>query len=314
MTDGKSVRGPHMVAIGLFVLVWLSCVWFGSWELNPNNATRLFGAIALVEQGDARIDRFESLTIDKAQFGEHHYMDKAPGITLMAAPVVWLTNAATGVTSRDHVIDATNPKLATFLRLRLRLAVAFGVATLTAFAAVLLLDLGTGITGNPQAGLFAALGYALGSTVWGWSTTLFGHAPVAALLLIATWAVWRGTSGEREFGRWRYPLMAGAALGWAVVIEFPAALGGLAIGIWAIWRTRDQAWPLRRKLFGICDRRRHCYACCPCCSTTSSPSARRSSSAIRALSVSTACSRACSGSPIPSPTHCTESCSACGAA
>ena len=251
MTDAKPVRGPHAVAIGLFVLVWLSCVWFGSWELNPNNATRLFGAIALVEQGDARIDRFELLTIDKAQFGQHHYMDKAPGITLMAAPVVWLTNAATGVTSRDHVIDATNPKLATFLRLRLRLAVAFGVAILTAFAAVLLLDLGTGITGNPQAGLFAALGYALGSTVWGWSTTLFGHAPDAALLLIATWAVWRGTSGEREFGRWRYPLMAGAALGWAVVIEFPAALGGLAIGIWAIWRTRDRPWPVRRKLFGI---------------------------------------------------------------
>jgi hypothetical protein len=251
MTDGKSVRGPHGVAIGLFVLVWLSCVWFGSWELNPNNATRLFGAIALVEQGDARIDRFQSLTIDKAQFGPHYYMDKAPGITLMTAPVVWLANAVTGVTSRDHVIDATNPKLARFLRLRLRLTVALVVATLTAFAAVLLLDLATGITGNPQAGLFAALGYALGSTVWGWSTTLFGHAPDAALLLIATWAVWRGTSGEELFNRWRYPLMAGAALGWAVVIEFPAALGGLAIALWAIWRTRDLAWPIRRKLFGI---------------------------------------------------------------
>lgn len=252
--DGK-VRGPHGVALLLFALVWLSCVWFGSFELNPNNATRLFGALSLVERGEATIDRYQTLTIDKAQFtrksGTHYYMDKAPGVTLMAAPVVWATNWITGGNSYDQVIDITNPKLADFLRLRLALCVAFGAALLTAFAAVLLLDLGTGITGSPAAGLFAALGYSLGSIVWGWSTTLFGHAPVAALLLIATWAIWRGTSGMREIGRWRYPLMAGAALGWAVAIEFPSALGGIAIGLWALWRSRDAAWPVRRRLYLI---------------------------------------------------------------
>ena len=249
------VRGPHGVALLLFALVWLSCVWFGSFELNPNNATRLFGALSLVERGEATIDRYQTLTIDKAQFtrksGTHYYMDKAPGVTLMAAPVVWATNWITGGNSYDQVIDITNPKLADFLRLRLALCVAFGAALLTAFAAVLLLDLGTGITGSPAAGLFAALGYSLGSIVWGWSTTLFGHAPVAALLLIATWAIWRGTSGTREIGRWRYPLMAGAALGWAVAIEFPSALGGIAIGLWALWRSREAAWPMRRRLYLI---------------------------------------------------------------
>ena len=254
MSDAQTtVRGPHGVALALFALVWLSCVWFGSFELNPNNATRLFGALSLVERGEATIDRYQSLTIDKAQFtrksGTHYYMDKAPGVTLMAAPVVWATNIVTGGQSYDQVIDITNPKLADFMRLRLALAVAFGAALLTAFAAVLLLDLGTGITGSPAAGVFAALGYALGSVVWGWSTTLFGHAPVAALLLIATWAIWRGTCGARELARWRYPLLAGAALGWAVAIEFPSALGGVAIGLWALWRSRGAAWPLRRRLY-----------------------------------------------------------------
>ena len=252
-TPVTTVRGQHAVAMLLFALVWLSCVWFGSFELNPNNATRLFGALSLVERGEPTIDRYQTLTIDKAAFvrgGQtHYYMDKAPGVTLMAAPFVWATNVVTGAKSYDQVIDITNPKLADFLRLRMHVAVAFGAAVLTAFAAVLLLDLGTGITGSPAAGLFAALGYALGSIVWGWSTTLFGHAPVAALLTIATWAVWRGTSGEREIGRWRYPLMAGAALGWAVAIEFPSALGGLAIGLWALWRSREAAWPVRRRLY-----------------------------------------------------------------
>ena len=202
-----TVRAPHAAALLLFALVWLSCIWFGSFELNPNNATRLFGALALVERGEATIDRYETLTIDKAQFatktGTHYYMDKAPGMTLMAAPVVWAADHLAGAQSYDEVIDITNLRLANFLRLRLWLAVAFGAAVLTAFATVLLFDFGTGLTGSPAAGLFAALGYALGSVIWGWSTTMFGHASVAALFLIATWAIWRGTSGAKELGRWR---------------------------------------------------------------------------------------------------------------
>jgi hypothetical protein len=242
-------RGSHRVAAGLFLLVWLSCVWFGSYPLNPNNATRLFGAIELVEQGDARIDRFESLTIDKARFGRHYAMDKAPGMTLMAVPAIWLANTVSHGTSRDQVIDVTDPRFNHFLKARLQLAAAMTSAALTAFAAVLLFDFGAGITGSVMAGLFGALGYALGSVVWGWSTTVFGHAPAAALLIVATWAVWRGTSGERELRRWRYPIMAGAALGWAVVIEFPAASAALAVGLWALWRTRGVEWPTRARLY-----------------------------------------------------------------
>lgn len=250
-----TVRAPHAAALLLFALVWLSCIWFGSFELNPNNATRLFGALALVERGEATIDRYETLTIDKAQFatktGTHYYMDKAPGMTLMAAPVVWAADHLAGAQSYDEVIDITNLRLANFLRLRLWLAVAFGAAVLTAFATVLLFDFGTGLTGSPAAGLFAALGYALGSVIWGWSTTMFGHASVAALFLIATWAIWRGTSGAKELGRWRYPVMAGLALGWAVAVEFQAALGGIAIGLWALWRSRGAVWPMRWRLYAL---------------------------------------------------------------
>ena len=245
------VRGPHGVALVLFALVWFSCMWFGSWPLNPNNATRLFAAFSIVERGEATIDRYQSLTIDKAQFGDHYYMDKAPGMTLMAVPLVWGVEKITGGETGALVIDAANPRLMRFMALRLRVAVTLGAALLTAFAAVLLLDLATGITGSPAAGLYAALGYALGSIVWGWSTTVFGHAPVAALLLIATWAIWRGTSGQGELTRWRHPLMAGLALGWAVVIEFQAALGGVAIAGWALWRTRDVAWPVRGRVLAM---------------------------------------------------------------
>lgn len=247
----STVRGPHGAALGLFLLVWLSCVWFGSNELNPNSTTRLFAAISLVENGDATIDEFETMTIDKAKFDGHFYTDKNPGITLMAMPAVWLADTITGDRASRYPYSIYDRRFAAFLRLRMSIAVATTSAILLALAAVLLFDMATGITGSPRAGLVAALAYGLGTPAWGWSTTLFGHAPVGALLMIATWAIWRGTSGPKELARWRYPLLLGACLGWSIVIELPALLPGAVIGLWAVWRTRSLPIGRRLTLAGI---------------------------------------------------------------
>lgn len=225
----------RLVPVLLFLLVWVSAAWFGSWEFNPNNSTRLFAAISLVEDGDATIDEFAALTIDKAQFGDHVYLDKAPGMTLMALPAVALADAVTGERAADHHLSLDDTGLARFLRLRLRLAAATGPALLTAIAAVLLYDLALGLTASAGAALLASLAYALGTPVWGWSTTVFGHAAVAALYVIAAWSFWRAT---RE-GRVDLAALGGAALGWAVVVEYQAVLAGGAIALWAAWR----AWP-----------------------------------------------------------------------
>jgi len=227
------------VRIVLFALVWFSCAWFGSWELNANNATRLFAAVSLVEDGDATIDEFAPLTIDKAMFGGHVYLDKPPGMTLMALPAVWLADAVTGERSTRFGAAPAGPAFERFLRLRTRLAAASGPAVLTALAAVLLFDMALGLTGSASAGLFAALGYALGTPVWGWSTTLLGHAVVADCYSIALWAIWRGTrDAEGGIG---YALVAGASLGWAVVVEHQAVLAGAVIAGWAAWRAWNRA-------------------------------------------------------------------------
>lgn len=231
------MRGPHAVALGLFLLVWLSSVWFGSNEYNPNSLTRLLAAVSLVENHDATIDEFAALTSDKAEFAGHVYTDKLPGITLMAMPAVALADALTSDRAGDHAALLYDPGFARFVRIRMQAAVAI-IALVVALAGVLLLDLATGITGSPKAGLVTALAYALGTPVWGWSTTLFGHASVSALLTIAAWAVWRGTGGGQDLRRWRYPVMFGLALGWAIVVELPAVLPGAVIGLWALWRVR----------------------------------------------------------------------------
>lgn len=233
--SGEARRRWRVPAL-LFALVWLSCTWFGSWAFNPNSATRLLAATAIVEKGDARIDSFADMTIDKALFDGHFYMDKAPGMTLMALPWVALTNTTTNRTSCDIPHRLFDPVAEDFLRLRMRVAIGFTNAILTALAAIALLQLGTGITGNRAAGLFGATGFAFGTTIWGWSTTYFGHAPTTALIAIALWAVWRGTSGGAPR---RHALIAGIALGWAVVIEHTAILTGAPVALWALWRIRS---------------------------------------------------------------------------
>jgi hypothetical protein len=223
----------------LFALVWLSCVWFGSWALNPNNATRIYAGIALVERGDARIDRYQALTIDEAEFGGHFYMDKAPGMTLLALPAIAIA---------DHVappLEYVPPTLydanfERYMTVRLRLAVALVSAVITALAALAMHDLGLRLTGSASGALVASLGFALGTPVWGWSTTLFGHAPVAGLFVIAVWAFWR--AGERQ--AMRFAAIGGGALGLAVLIEFEAALPGSVIAIWGalrLWRADRRA-------------------------------------------------------------------------
>ncbi len=229
--------GGRWFRFALFLLVWFSCAWFGSWEGNPNNATRLFAAVSLVEDGDATIDEFAPLTIDFARFGDHYYLDKAPGMTLMALPAVAVVTAVTGVRSAAVPLREGDPAFSRFMLARQWVATASGPAVLTAVAAVLLFDLALGLTGRAGAALAASLAYALGSPIWGWSTTLFGHSSVAALYVIAVWAVWRGTADARA--RPGLALLAGAALGWAVVVEYQAVLAGSAIGGWAL----AKAWP-----------------------------------------------------------------------
>ncbi|MGK6319052.1 hypothetical protein [Sphingomonas sp. DT-204] len=242
-TDGGERQRLRTIGALLFALVWFSCVWFGSWEWNPNHATRLFAALSIVEQGDATIDEYQALTIDKARFGDRFYLDKAPGMTLMVLPAVAFADAATGQQAHDLSIQLYDPAFERFLRWRLRLAVATSVALLTALAALALFDWGGAIGGSTGAGLFAAIAYALGTPIWGWSTTLFGHAPVAALFVIAAWAAWRGSSGARVSTG--LALLSGLALGWAVVVDYVAVIGGVAIGAWALWRLRPYGFPIR---------------------------------------------------------------------
>lgn len=230
---GRRARPMTRTRVLLAALVWLSCVWFGSWALNPNNATRLYSAMSLVEQHDATIDEYAALTIDEARFGGHAYLDKAPGMTLLALPAVALADA---LPPPRPPLPATvwDRPFERYMDVRLRLAVALASALIAALATVALHDLAWRTSGSAGGALFAAIAFALGTPIWGWSTTVFGHAPVAGLFVIAVWALWRaGAARPRLFAA-----LAGAALGLAALIELQAVIAGAVIAGWGLWRLR----------------------------------------------------------------------------
>lgn len=231
----------------LFALVWLSCAWFGSWPLNPNNLTRLLAAESLVAGQHGRIDDLQALTIDKAEFDGHFYSDKAPGMTLLALPAMaladWTGPARPGFLPRELI----DPRYEPWARMRLMLARATVSAPLAALAAVALYDLALALGAGAGAALFGALGFALGTPVWGWSTSIFGHAPVASLYVIATWALWHARDGRSA----ALAALAGGALGLAGLIEFPSVLAGSVIALWGAFRLRRPAAIAAAAIAGI---------------------------------------------------------------
>src|SRR5207253_1799169 len=53
---------------------------------GPNQFSRFGLTVSLVEHGRVDIDDYHELTFDKAKKDGHYYCDKAPGLSLLAAP------------------------------------------------------------------------------------------------------------------------------------------------------------------------------------------------------------------------------------
>ncbi|WP_420607815.1 hypothetical protein [Novosphingopyxis sp.] len=258
MTGGGKVWPTGgRTALLLFAFVWLSCGYFGSWAFNPNNTTRLFAAISLVEEGDATIDQFQHLSMDHARFGDHYYTDKAPGMTIMAMPAVWIADKLTGEQSIYFPPSQGDIGFNKYMILRTWLAAFMSSALLVALGTVALFWTGLSLTGNRGAALFGALAYAFATPTWGWATTIFGHASVGALLLI-------GLAGLRyiavspeldESPRDRSvdgaAALAAFALGWALVVEHQAVFAVFAMLVYGLWATRQLSAALRLRLLAV---------------------------------------------------------------
>lgn len=180
---------------------------------------------ALVEQRTTKIDHFEQNTGDKAFYQGHYYSDKAPGTSLIGAPVYVLLKIGARVTGTAPV----DPRVA----IETMAFVESGVSTV--LLVILLLRFLRPSAGEVWA-LVISLGYGLGSIALPFATMFFGHAISTFFLFEAFYLLWRWRAEPRT---WR-PVLAGVAAGFAVLMEIPLVLGVAILGIYALWLGRRQ--------------------------------------------------------------------------
>jgi hypothetical protein len=207
-------RLDRRISWGIFGLLLCSYAYFyqaGGWNEN----SRMDLVRAIVEDHTLSIDRYHLNTGDKALFGGHYYSDKAPGLSLLAAPLYFVIRLLRPLFHTEHDFVVVASYLITVLTV--------GVAG--AALGALVFRAGRKLGATPEGALIAAVGYGLGSAAFPLSTMLFSHQLSALLLFSAFLLAWEGSPGGAARTRLPVALIASAA----VLVEYPTAPAALGI-------------------------------------------------------------------------------------
>jgi hypothetical protein len=245
--------GTASLYLPLFVTLLVAFAYtpprWQDWNQNSRfNLTR-----AIVENGSVRIDEYVANTGDYAKLNGHYYTDKAPGLSLMAVPVYALTNLAGPIgldwlaqrlSASAAFTDTLNPDGQGTSEERVAAALALYIATLVCVALpaavmlVLLAKIIERLAGCRTAALLATLAIGLATPVFSYAQAFYGHIPAAACIVGAFALL--ALSDDARLSTARL-LGVGALLGGAVVIEYPAALAGIPVALWAVQRAGGRA-------------------------------------------------------------------------
>lgn len=245
----------------VFLMLAVSYLYFlprwADWSQN----SRLDLTLAIVDQGTLSIDDYYTNTGDYALFEGRHYLDKAPGPSLLAVPVYFLIRP----------LLQWEPVQSLMMRLGSNEAFAqtlmesgTGVLADKVYFMVVLYVVNIAVVALPAASLgllifsfLRAVGVSLG---WSLATTLiyglatnafpyswvfFSHQTVAFLLFAAFHLVFRIKHGQMS--SW-WLALAGFMLGWAVISEYPSAL--IAGGIFCYALTLRKIKPITSMITG----------------------------------------------------------------
>jgi len=208
------------IILALFLIL---CYGFFRQVAVWNEPSRYDLAVALVDNHTTRIDPYQANTGDKAFYHGHYYSDKAPGSSLLVVPVYLVMRGAASLQG-IHQLDP-NQVIATFAF--------FACALPTVALALLLLRFLRPLVGEWWA-LTMTVGYALGTIAFPFATMYFGHAASAFFLFAAFYMLWR--VGAKGFA-WQ-PVLAGFLGGWAILTEYPLALGVAVLFAYGFWLNR----------------------------------------------------------------------------
>lgn len=257
--SGISIAAPAWAGtsglplLALFLTLLVAYVYTPPRWQDWNQNSRFNLTQALVDQRTVQIDDYVANTGDYALVDGHAYTDKAPGLSLVAVPAYTLTNVAqnAGLSSLSARIGESETFVSTLTpggegvsRVRVDQAVALYIVTIltvaipSALMGVLIALIVHRLTGCRTAAVLSALIVGLATPVFTYSQAFYGHVPAAVCVVAAYACVFLrpgdDISASRLFG-------VGALLGAAVMFEFPAALAGVPVALWAVAVGRRRA-------------------------------------------------------------------------
>jgi hypothetical protein len=209
----------RQLLVGLFVLF---C--FGFFHQVPiwNEPSRYDLVVAIVDDHTTQIDKTQSDTGDKALYNGHYYSDKEPGSAFLGVPVYGLMRLVRIVTHQPPPDEDVSIQVLAFVE----------CAIPTALLAMLLIRFLSPLAGEWWA-IVVSLGFALGTIAFPFATMYFGHA-TTTFLLFAAFYLLRNPQGWP--GRWR-PALAGLCAGLAVLVDFSAGIGVVALAVYSLRHT-----------------------------------------------------------------------------
>ncbi|MGA9192855.1 MAG: hypothetical protein WBZ24_14080 [Anaerolineales bacterium] len=255
--DGLQSRRVELV---LFLMLVASYLYFLPRWADWSQDSRLDLTLAIVDQHTLSIDDYFENTGDYAVFNGRHYLDKAPGPSLLAVPIY----AAMKPILRLHPMQdllhrlASQPAFESTLReggtglleTKVYRAVVLYVLTavLVAFPSALLGVLLFRVMGMFQISLgwraAIVLLYGLATNAFPYAGAFYSHQLSAFLLFASFYLCFKPRPHDRSM--WRRNLFIGLMIGLALISEYPTALIGGALAVLCVLRSRS-----RRELTGL---------------------------------------------------------------
>lgn len=252
------------IKILLFIILFLSFVYFlprwADWGAN----SRLNLALAIVEQGTLVIDDYYQNTGDYAYFEGHYYLDKAPGPSFLAVPVYGVVYpilnlapvqnlmtrvAASGAFSSTLNEEGTGllpDKIYDFLVLYWVTVVVVSIPS--AFLGVILFSFLRDLGLERGWSAVVVLIYAWATNAFAYASSFNSHQLTAFLLF---GAFYLGYLMRQERLSWWWIIAAGFMLGYAVICEYPTALIALAVFIYIAVSMPNWRWMIALILSGL---------------------------------------------------------------
>ncbi len=220
----NGMRIHNSVATTLFLVFFFSFSYFYPGG-GHNEAARYDTIRALINDGSFIVDKYAYNSADLINVKGHYYSSKAPGTTFLGLPFFWATEKILSLTPltdpvRDHWVCYWTS--------------VFAVALPCAFGLVVLFWLLLKFKASEREAAVITIAVGLGTIYFPFATIFFSHSATGALLITGFYQIF---SYRKE--KWRL-VVAGFALGFAIIFEFPAAIAAAFIGLYAIWRLRKE--------------------------------------------------------------------------